>query len=106
VAERATSGAGEDAGAAVDAAGDVAGAADATDEFARAATAGCFFLRCFFPAPAGAARNSTKTVRRWLAGPLRYLSACIATGKALEYRLFLLRKTGLDKYVDINIFAA
>ena len=61
MAETATSGAGEDAGAAVDAAGDVAGAADATDEFARAATAGGFFLRCFFPAPAGAVRNSTKT---------------------------------------------
>ena len=61
MAERATSGAGEDAGAAVDAAGGVAGAADATGEFARAATAGGFFLRCFFPAPAGAARNSTKT---------------------------------------------
>ena len=61
MAERATSGAGEDAGAAVDAAGGGAGAADATGEFARAATAGGFFLRCFFPAPAGAARNSTKT---------------------------------------------
>jgi hypothetical protein len=60
VAERATSGAGEDAGAAVDAAGGGAGAADATGEFARAATAGGFFLRCFFPAPAVAARNSTK----------------------------------------------
>jgi hypothetical protein len=56
------SGAGVDAGAAADAADDVAGAADATGEFARAATAGgFFFLRCFFPAPAGAARNSTKT---------------------------------------------
>ena len=61
MAERATSGAGEDAGAAVDAAGGVAGAADATGEFAPAATAGGFFVRCFFPAPAGAARNSTKT---------------------------------------------
>jgi hypothetical protein len=71
VAETATSGAGEDAGAAADAAAGgvagaadaadgVAGAADATGEFARAATAGGFFLRCFFPA-AGAARNSTKT---------------------------------------------
>ena len=48
--ERVASGAGEDAGA----------AADATGEFAWAATAGVFFLRCFFPA-AGAARNSTKT---------------------------------------------
>ena len=60
MAETATSGAGEDAGAAVDAAGGGAGAADATGEFAWAATAGGFFLRCFFPA-AGAARNSTKT---------------------------------------------
>ena len=61
MADRATSGAGEDARAAADAAGGVAGAADATGEFARAATAGRFFLRCFFPAPAGAVRNSTKT---------------------------------------------
>ena len=59
--ERVASGAGEDAGAAADAAGGVAGAADATCEFARAATAGGCFLRCFFPALAGAARNSTKT---------------------------------------------
>ena len=57
MAVRATSGAGEDAGAAVDAAGGGAGAADATGEFARAATAGGFLLRCFFPA----ARNSAKT---------------------------------------------
>ena len=48
MADRATSGAGEDARAAADAAGGVAGAADATGEFARAATAGGFFLRCFF----------------------------------------------------------
>ena len=61
MAETATSGAGEDAGAAADAAGGVAAAADARGEFARAATAGGFFLRCFFPAPAEAARNSTKT---------------------------------------------
>ena len=60
MAEEAASGAGEDAGAAGDAAGGLTGAADATGEFARAATAGGFFLRCFFPA-AGAARNSTKT---------------------------------------------
>ena len=59
MAETATSGAGEDAGAAADAGGGVVGAADAMDELARAATAGGFFLRCFFPA--GAARNSTKT---------------------------------------------
>jgi hypothetical protein len=57
VAEGAASGASEDAGAAADAAGGVAGAADATGD-ARAATAGGFFLRCFFRAPA---RNSTKT---------------------------------------------
>jgi hypothetical protein len=56
VAEGAASGAGEDAGAAAGAAGGVAGAADATGEFAGAATAGGFFLRCFF-----LARNSTKT---------------------------------------------
>ena len=55
------SGAGEGAGSAADAAGCVAGAADATGEFARAATAGGFFLRCFFPAAAGASRNATKT---------------------------------------------
>ena len=61
MADRATSGAGEDARAAADAAGGVAGAADATGEFARAATAGRFFLRCFLPASAGPARNSTKT---------------------------------------------
>jgi hypothetical protein len=61
VAETATSGAGEDAGVAADAGGAVVGAADAMDELARAATAGGFFLRCFFPAPAEAARNSTKT---------------------------------------------
>ena len=61
MAETATSGAGEDAGAAVDAAGGGAGAADATGEFARDATAGGFFLRCFFAAPTGAARSSTKT---------------------------------------------
>ena len=61
MAETATSGAGEDAGAAADAGGGVVGAADAMDELARAATAGGFFLRCFFPAPAEAARNSTKT---------------------------------------------
>ena len=61
MAEGASSGTGEDAGAAADAAGGVAGAADATGEFARAATAGGFFLRCFFPAPAGASRNATKT---------------------------------------------
>ena len=60
MAEGAASGAG-DAGAAADAAGGVAGAADATGEFAPAATAGGFFVRCFFPAPAGAARSSTKT---------------------------------------------
>ena len=59
--EGAASAAGEDAGAAADAAGGVAGAADATGEFVRAATAGGFFLRCFVPAPAVAARNSTKT---------------------------------------------
>ena len=61
MAEGAASGASEDAGVAVDAAGGVTGAADATGEFAPAATAGGFFVRCFFPAPAGAARNSTKT---------------------------------------------
>ena len=61
MAEGAASGAGEDAGAAADAAGGVAAAADARGEFAPAATAGGFFVRCFFPAPAGAARNSTKT---------------------------------------------
>ena len=61
MAEGAASGAGEDAGAAADVVGGVAGAADATGEFARAATAGRFFLRCLFPASAGAARNSTKT---------------------------------------------
>ena len=59
--EGAASAAGEDAGAAADAGGGVVGAADAMDELARAATAGGFFLRCFFPAPAVAARNSTKT---------------------------------------------
>jgi hypothetical protein len=52
-------GVGEDAGGAADAAGGVAGAVDATGEFARAA--GGFFLRYFFPTPAGALRNSTKT---------------------------------------------
>jgi hypothetical protein len=61
VVEGAASGAGEDAGAAAGAAGGVAVAADATGEFARAVTAGGFFLRCFFPPPEGAARNSTKT---------------------------------------------
>jgi hypothetical protein len=61
VAEGAASGAGEDGGAAAVAAGGRAGPADATGEFARAATAGRFFLRCLFPASAGAARNSTKT---------------------------------------------
>ena len=61
LAEGAASGAGDDAGAAADAAGGVVGAADATGEFARDATAGGFFLRCFFPAAAGAARSSTKT---------------------------------------------
>jgi hypothetical protein len=61
VAEGAASDAGEDVGAVADATGGVDGAADATGEFARAATAGRFFLRCFFPAPAGTARNSTKT---------------------------------------------
>jgi hypothetical protein len=60
VAEGAASGAGEGGGAA---AGDAAGgAADATGEFTRVATAGGFFLTCFFPADAGgAARSSTKT---------------------------------------------
>ena len=60
MAEGAASGAGEGGGAA---AGDAAGgAADATGEFTRVATAGGFFLTCFFPADAGgAARSSTKT---------------------------------------------
>ena len=61
MAEGAASGAGEDAEAAADAAGGAAGAADAMGEFARAATARGFFLRCLFLAPAGTARNSTKT---------------------------------------------
>ena len=60
MAEGAASGAGEDAGAAGDAADGAGGAADATGEFTRVATAGGFFLTCFFPADAGgAARSST-----------------------------------------------